>query len=295
VRWIAVCTTLCLVLTACGKEPKAIRWFSPAELEYLGQQIFEQEEAKQRSSPLIAATEAAKTIGKDQIRGWVVSRNRVRWLRDGKDGIEVAYDAFFTADAPPQLFAPIDRKLAPEEVSKWAAETLAAQNIEKPCSKNYDFAAIRDKDGGWLVWALAVDSDPRKSFIGGHYRFTISADGTKILQRDALSMDCLTMTRPDDVKDRNKNMMQFVTQLVPGIPVETNVWQNLRNKIPLVVATPDRVEWGIRNGQMRKVGTVPKDAPLKPQCKRPDVSIEPFSFRCVMPRRLSWSACLRRA
>lgn len=235
--WFAACMGLCLLLTGCGRGENPIRQFSAAELEYLGQQIFQQENAKTRSNPVLTEAETAKGAAKDKLVGWVFSGNKVRWLRDGKAGVEVAYDVFLAGDEPPMIFAPVDRRLAPEEVSKWGAETLARQNIEKPCSDSYDMAAIRDKDGGWLVWALAVA--PGKSIAGGHYRFMISPDGEKILQRDALSKDC--QARAGDV-----------AQSVSDLPVETDVWRSLQSKAPITVATPDGAKWRIENGKIRK-------------------------------------------
>lgn len=159
------------------------------------------------------------------------------------------------------MLVPESRALTDEEKSQFAARILVLKNIDRPCSDRYNTVALKDPErDDWLVWALAATTDPKKLFIGGHYRYTVSKEGRDILQRDALSRGCLTMTMPESTNER-KVVAQASIQLVSNTPVETSVWLNLQSKIPKIVITPDRVEWTVSDGKIRKSGSLPANPP----------------------------------
>src|SRR5437870_5719900 len=58
---------------------------------------------------------------------------------------------------------------------------------------HYDYIVLEDPDGsGFLVYALATNKKPDQQITGGHFRVTVSADGTKAERVDALSHGIIT-------------------------------------------------------------------------------------------------------
>ena len=99
-------------------------------------------------------------------------------------------------DAPvgEQFMAVIGRVMTAEERARFAARSTALLGITEACSQRYNTVVLRDPAGGegWLVYALAATTEPGLIMVGGHYRFTISADGEEILRGERLSDSCLS-------------------------------------------------------------------------------------------------------
>lgn len=262
-------TAMVMAVTVCAAQTSApspvIREFDAAMLESLGQQIFYQDNEAAQATDILFAQKKQADLSNEKVRGWIVdatpAQNTVRFIRQGDTGLEAAYDIVFATGAPPHLLIPESRTLTDEEKAQFAARLLVLKNVERPCSDRYNTVALKDPErDDWLVWALAATTDPKKLFVGGHYRFTVSKDGRDIIQRDALSRGCLTMAMPEETKER-KLVAQASIQLVSNIPVETSVWLNLQSKIPMIVITPDRVEWTVLDGKIRKSGLLPANPP----------------------------------
>ena len=241
---------------AAAQDPE-IRQFDVATLEMLGQQIYQQDGEAGRATDVLLAQKMPTELQSEKVRGWIVEmspgRGVVRFVRDGAAGLEAAYDVVIVTDTTPRLTVPVDRTLMPQQKAQFLARELALKNIDRPCSDRYNTVVLKDPQGdGWLAWALAATTKPKTWFIGGNYRFTISADGSQILRKDALSHSCLTMTTAPEPK-APEVVAQFSTQLVSNIPVETAIFVNLQSKTPMYVGTSDHVVWGIVDGKMKKV------------------------------------------
>jgi hypothetical protein len=264
----ATVVTVVLCSGQVAAPPPAIRSFDVPMLESLGQQIFYQDSEAARATDILFANKKQAELVSESVRGWIVdsapAQDVVRFVRQGDSGLEAAYDIVFAAGAPPHLLVPENRALTDGEKGQFAARLLALKNVERPCSNRYNTVALKDPEhDSWLVWALAATTDPKILFVGGHYRFSIDKNGDQIIQRDALSRGCLTMTMPENAKDR-KIVAQASIQLVSNIPVETVVWLNLQSKIPMIVITPDRTEWTVLDGKIHKSGALPEKAPEPP-------------------------------
>jgi len=268
---IFVACLLCLPASSQAQTNPEIRQFSQMQLESFGQQIDYQDGQAAQASDVLFAQKDRKTLEAEKVRGWIVEPGidsaTVRFLREGPTGLEAAYDVVFTeAIVPavaPYIKVPADRTLRPDEIAQYSARVLALKNIDRPCSDHYNTVALRDPEGdGWLVWALAASTDPKLTFVGGHYRFTISKDGTQIVRKDPLSRACLTMKRQEPPPG-GKLAAQISMQLVSEIPVETHVWLSLQSKLPSIVITPDRNVWAIENGKMQILRKLPENAPAK--------------------------------
>jgi hypothetical protein len=236
-----------LALPGRAQEPPPIRSFDVPTLEALGRAIYEQDILAAAATDTLFA--AGSQLDKDGIRGWIVqprgtgySVRFVRISRTQPDAFEVAYDITSAVSVPS------NRTLAADELAQFKARRLAAENVERPCSNRYNTVALREPGSDrWLVWALAATTQPGALVIGGHYRFTISADGAAIANRDALSRSCFTVPPPPP-----DAVSAYMTHLVSDTPVETHVYMNLLHKTPLYISVPDRSVWIVDQGRMTK-------------------------------------------
>lgn len=77
---------------------------------------------------------------------------------------------------------------ASDATRKRARETAAAALRGKLFDTRYDYVVLSDPDGKrLLVYALAVAKYTDQVVMAGHFRVTVSADGTKAERVDALS------------------------------------------------------------------------------------------------------------
>ena len=81
---------------------------------------------------------------------------------------------------------------------------------------------------------LTSTTDANVVPVGGHYRFTISADGLTVLHRDQLSNSCLAM-RKDEAGPGAQTVALTVSQIVSQTPVETHVFLSLQNRMSIYV------------------------------------------------------------
>src|SRR5258705_2265902 len=98
--------------------PPPIREFDVPTFEKFGQQIFEQDSHAATASDLL---QAHRVNGqRERLSLWVTepteSGERVRWLREGTNGLEAAYDVVFEAGRAPPFAVPQNRQLGTEEI-----------------------------------------------------------------------------------------------------------------------------------------------------------------------------------
>lgn len=237
-------------------EAAPIRSFDIKTIEALGQHMYRQDQEAWKATDILLAKYAAKDL-EAAARGWIVDeapgRDVVRFLRAGPNGLEAAYDVTFTAGTAPALSEPQNRTLSPEETAQAEARHLAAKSFTFHCSNDpANTVAFRDPEGeGWLVWVMSATRDTRLMMLGGHMRFTISADGKTVVHKDALSKSCNILSR----KGPNGEVPEgyFSTHIVSDTPVETHVFASLSYGASFIVGTPDRTIWAIERGAVSKV------------------------------------------
>ncbi|MEY2511684.1 MAG: hypothetical protein QOE26_2447, partial [Verrucomicrobiota bacterium] len=128
-----------------------------------------------------------------------------------------------------------------------ASDALKGINL-----RGYRFVVLTDpKRSGLLVYALATSANRDEIVAGVHYRLTVSADGRRAEQVDALSRTRVVITSHS--LPSKYNLVGFVLgQIVSDKPVETFVYLTLLHKKPCMIATPDGSVWWIENGKIRK-------------------------------------------
>ena len=259
---LAVATTATMAHTADTRT--AIRTFPLGTAESLGRAMFRQDAAAWVASdalqPLVADPQTA------QLRGWFVedtpTGQRVRFLRDDGHGLEVAYDVDVTPDRQTKVSQPKDRTLTAEEQARYAAWVTAVSSLrDQPvCTRNFNHIVLNDPEGdGWLVWLMVPLPEMGAIPVGGHIRFTISADGHTILRRDALSMSCLVLPKPAPPPG-GQPLMAFFTHLTSPVPLETHVFLQLQSGQALAIGAGGHV-WTIIDGHVTDQGPMKPPAP----------------------------------
>jgi len=237
-----------------------IRQFEIATVEQLGHEIFEQDQLAWKATDILRSQQTDSELKVKKLHGWIVDtfpdRSVVRFVHETEHGNEALCDVAFSGGAAKSCDIPADRGLTQDEQARYAATQLAASSVVRPCSEHYNFVVLHDPEtDGWLAYALAATTQPGAVVYGGHYRFTISKDGKKLLRSDALSRGCLINPPPDPSK--GKEVAMFFIQLVSNVPVETAVWLNLQHKMTIILGTPDRKLWQIADGHITAAGEVP--------------------------------------
>lgn len=248
---------------ASAEEIKPIRDFEIATIERLGQAIYRQDQLAWKATDILLAQHSPSELRRAKARGWIVDEGSgghvVRFLREGANGPEVAYDVTFSPGAPGVLSEPENRTLTSDELSQHRARMLAAENFDFHCTADpANTVALHDSQGkGWLVWVMSATNDTDKMVMAGHIRFLISDDGRTLLQKDKLSRGCMVTDRP---KERNgdKPVGQLFTNVISLKPVETQVFATLSYAMPMYVGTKGGVIWKIDSGH---ISVVEEDAP----------------------------------
>lgn len=241
-------------------EP-AIRAFPLETIESLGRAIQRQDAAAWVASDALMAK--VRNPASQHLLGWIVvslgEAQRVRFLRDAGNGLEAGYDVDVAPNGKTSLSEPDDRRLTDVEKAMWAARSTALAGLagEATCRPGYNTVVLKDPEqAGWLVWALAPMPSANVFPVGGHYRFSISADGTRILRRDALSASCMTMD-PKAAGSPGRQPAAFgVSHIVSPTPVETHVLVHLQSGMPMIIGAGGRM-WGLDKGRIRDMGAIP--------------------------------------
>ncbi|MFA6009070.1 MAG: hypothetical protein WC799_03730 [Desulfobacteraceae bacterium] len=235
-----------------------IRKFDKATIEMLGVSIYEQDIRAASATDMLFAKNI--DILKEGLRGWVVEgdvkkRMLVRFVRE-KDGLlEAFYDVSFVNKKEPVIEIPKNRKLTDSQVAQFKARLLALSHITRPASRKYNIVILPDSGSdGFLVYALAATTEPDKVMVGGHYRFTVSESGDKIVKSDELFLSFMELsTKPEDLAPGAQLSALYMTTMVSDMPLETHVYLSLLHRMTFYVGTPDKHVWKIQNGKMETV------------------------------------------
>lgn len=235
-----------------------IRTFSVADTEALGRALYEQDRRATIAAEMIDENYDPKAEG---IVSWVVDGDAehsvVRFIKRGKTGMEAVLDAEFDDLLLPVFKRPADGHLSPFQLAQVNAREVAQPYLRTPCSRSFDSAALRDPTGdGLLIYALAIPEHPGEIIIGGHHRFSMSADGKTLRQADTLSTSC-AKTDLNKLRAADGKSGVAIRANLSDIPLETHVYLSLLYKIPLYVVTRDLKMWKIEAGKMRIVREKP--------------------------------------
>jgi|GEM_PF-2003991 len=121
-------------------------------------------------------------------------------------------------------------KGATDAVHKQAQQTAMAALKGRLFKIRYDFLVVEDPDGsGFLVYAMPAK--PGEIVMGGHFRVTVSADGSNAEQVDALSRSLLFCPKPPKGMEGQKPLTASMSQIVSNRPLETCVYTSLHDSV----------------------------------------------------------------
>lgn len=230
-----------------------IRSFDVETIESLGRSIYDMDRFA-----WVGTDALLETVPQDRLAGligWiVVERDGAHIVRFGQGAMDAPtpfYDVTFRGEAEPVVSRGQGR-FSDEEQAMFRAVALARGGVTQPCSNRYNSVILPDPDGdGWLVWMFAATTEPGVVPVGGHYRFTVAADGRTIEQADRLSRSCLTMDRPPSAAALG------VSHIVSDKPVEAHVFLSLSHGLPLFVIIPDGEMWQVNGDEITSEGVPP--------------------------------------
>lgn len=272
-RWIwlglGMAVALVLPMAAASEDEEAeperapIREFEVETLAELGRAIYEHDQLAWKATDALMAAVDRRTLEKEGASGWVVDttgkRPLVRFLRAAEDGdgVEAAYDVVFGKKSP-KLGEPAERKLTERQRLSYLAYRAAIGYLTEResiwCGGSPNFVTLDDPDGvGFLVYVLRPKERMDEVPIGGHYRFTIGADGTEVEQVDVLFASCLMLSRkPEELPKGAELAALSMSHIVSDTPLETHVFLSLQEKLPFYVVVPDGQMWLVAEGRMEK-------------------------------------------
>jgi hypothetical protein len=144
---------------------------------------------------------------------------------------------------------------ASDPTRKRARETAVAALKGRLFDAQYDYLVLNDPDGRrFLVYAIASLPNSTSVVMAGHFRVTVSADGSKAERVDPLSNSFATSGPVEP-----GTLALYVVQFVSNKPVETLIYtSNLTGKF-IYVRTPDGKTWDVENGKMHVVASKPSN------------------------------------
>lgn len=235
-------------MSAVGSE---IREFSLPVVEKLGREVSRRDSIAARAADIIAESHPlAKSLKR---RGWITE------LRPGGDVVYIiaetaagsclAYEVTFQGSKRPAVQDKRGQPLPMEIAVRYKAREAALRALEgKFFDINYNFEVLDDPDGsGFLVYALAATNKKGEFPTGGHYRVTVSSDGSRVERVDLLSQFIMQRAEPGA-------KIEYIvsTQVASNIPVETWLYSSNLYQVPVMLGTMDGSTWLINKGQIHK-------------------------------------------
>ena len=234
-----------------------IRSFPIPTIVALGKELYRRDQmAATAFDTLFAAYPKAREL---PLRGWITQADkenqRVYFIQERDAHYSLAYTVTFQGQGAPTIEDWQGAALPDFVAIRFAARRAAIRAIPKFMTESYNFEVLDAPDGkGFLVYGLASTKDPDEVIVGGHYRVTVSADGAKVLQVDALSRSFLVLNRHSaDVPKGTDVVGLSMSHIVSDTPVETHVYLSLLHKLPFGVATPDHRIWKVADGEITEM------------------------------------------
>jgi hypothetical protein len=236
-----------------ASQAQPIRAFDLRTLEQLGQAIHRQDVTAAKATD--ALLKVVPDPGRAGIIGWVVTERSsgdvVRFVRRAERGIAPAYEVEVPQRGSP-VVKPVsgDGVLTADERARFAAERRRRAASSAPVGGATTLWCFEtpSKTGGWFgSWrpSPAAGAVP----VGGHVRFSISADGSTVKRRDELSTSCLVIDPRQGVPAGAQPVGVVASHVVSPTPVETHVFLRLLYRMPVYVQAGGRL-WKVSDGRI---------------------------------------------
>ena len=142
---------------------------------------------------------------------------------------------------------------ATDLVRQRAVQTARAALRGRLFKLGYDYVVLSDPDGNrFLVYALGKTPRSDEVVLGGHFRVTVSADGSTIERIDPLSKTMMVDSeRNSGLPPGSRLTALYVNQIVSNRPVETFIYLASLARKNIYVGTPGGKMWVVGKGRMR--------------------------------------------
>jgi len=247
-RPTAVILSIFLCVVAAGATE--IREFDIPTLEKLGRELSRRDAMAARASDLVLAKHPE--LKKGPLLEWVTDLSNgegVYWIVDTKPQPTPVYrvvgDRIEDIHGKPLPPAIQTRYRARRNVIK-----AVLPKLNGAYGAHYNFEVLNDPDGGgFLVYALAATNKRDEMLIGGHFRVTVSADGSTVERIDDLSKGLMRFKLESGQKLELNASAQAVNS---NHPVETFVYSSYLYHVPMFVGTKDKAYWVVNDGKIHK-------------------------------------------
>lgn len=243
---------LCVLLAAprlVAAADALARRFDAAETVRIGRALYEQDRRAAIAAEVLADNFDAAAEG---LVGFITvgapPRMTVRFVRRTDHGHEAAIDAVFEDLLLPSLERAADPRLGPDELAQIEARLVVGGDASTRCDGRYNTVVLPDPDGsGLLVYALAATTEADRVMVGGHVRYSVSADGRRIERAEPLSTSCAVAKRADlelAARTGGSEGLALRTTL-SDLPLESHVFLSLIHDLPLFVVGRDLRLWRV--------------------------------------------------
>jgi len=223
------------------------------EITRRGKMLAEYDVAAWHSTDAVVALSPKK----ESLASYIARKNGDRWtvvygrLNEKKDAFLIGYEA--TQQAGPTDFKVKTYEPAKEDKDyflKAAKAIMAAREVFTPAAaRPYNVAVFPETDGRLHVYLVPAQTKLGIFPIGGDARYTVTSDGSKILDARQLHNSIIEFQIPEGVKPDSG----YHTAILDDVPEDTDVFHVLvrEPKVPELVVTPKfvyriDVEGGIR-------------------------------------------------
>jgi hypothetical protein len=235
----------------------------------VGREILAQDEVTARAMDLFLAR--VPEPDRSGYRGWITIPGpwwKVAYVFESDGKPQVRFEAAFPREERLESARPGFQRIEPprplddEERARFQALQTVLKSRPARCGPTNPVvlpATLADEKG-WLVYLLYATTEVKVRISGGHTRFRVSEDGTRVVESTTLSQ-CLA-------GQPATNAGEQLVELVVGTPLfdapnEGHVFTAMSNRLPLhllTYKTPSGRAWVIRED-----GTVTFDRQLPPR------------------------------
>jgi hypothetical protein len=242
-----------------------IREFDLKTIERLGRELVRRDAMAARASDLVLAKHPE--LKKGPLLEWVTDLSNsgsVYWIVDTEPNPTPTYKVI--ADRIEDIRGkPLPSEIQTRYKARRNAIKAVSPKLNAAYGAKYNFEVVNDPDGsGFLVYALAAFTRTDAIYIGGHFRITVSADGSKVERIDDLSRGIIE----NKASPGSQAVALGTAQAIDSkYPVETFIYSSNLYHIPIGVGTRDGTIWMIANGRIQNTGAKANAAEPVPKKK----------------------------
>ncbi|HJV47760.1 MAG TPA: hypothetical protein VJ549_00665 [Geothrix sp.] len=230
---------LCPALLAQSPAPAALApdQSEMRRIEQRGREIAEYEAVSIRSTDLLLASKYDTSL----LRGWVATRYQGQWvvaygrLKNEKDPKELP-DGFIFARVyacpigKPEAMKVINISMdplhdldLPPGITELARAERLARATPSPWGRPWNIDLFKEPDGTITAYLLPGNADPAVRLIGGDFKMTIDASGTRELRNEPLHKSLLPQTFKGPKGESITGVTTYHTHVLTEYPTETDV------------------------------------------------------------------------